>query len=230
MKRLYIFCEGLTEREFVASVLTEHLTTIASEPLLIRPIVVGAGRNRRGRGSEPLGKGDGFWKSWRADIELCCTQQKGSSVRFSTLFDLYGLPRDFPKLPTPIADPVERANALQTEVDGQIGDWRFLAYIQVHEFEALVLASLDALEAIRDEADAEGIDALRTLVADTPPEAVNDGVETAPSKRIIKAIPSYSKVDDGPWAIEETGLAAIREACPRFGEWLGRLEAWVTER
>jgi Domain of unknown function (DUF4276) len=57
------------------------------------------------------------------------------------------------------------------------------------------------------------------------PELVNDGPDTAPSKRILKAYPTYRKVVDGPDAIELLGLGALRTVCPHLDAWLKRLES-----
>jgi hypothetical protein len=57
------------------------------------------------------------------------------------------------------------------------------------------------------------------------PELVNDGVRTAPSRRIQAALPTYRKTLDGPAVLEEIGLAGIRSACPHFDEWVTWLES-----
>jgi hypothetical protein len=57
------------------------------------------------------------------------------------------------------------------------------------------------------------------------PEMVNDGVDTAPSKRIMRAYPQYAKTIDGPLVIAEAGLDAIRSTCPHADDWLRELEA-----
>jgi hypothetical protein len=57
------------------------------------------------------------------------------------------------------------------------------------------------------------------------PELVNDGVDTAPSKRIIRAYPQYAKTIDGPLVIAQAGLSAIRNTCPHADDWLRGLEA-----
>jgi hypothetical protein len=59
------------------------------------------------------------------------------------------------------------------------------------------------------------------------PEQVNDGVDTAPSKRILKAYPRYLKSADGPRVITEVGLPTIRAACPHTDGWLAELEARI---
>jgi hypothetical protein len=56
---------------------------------------------------------------------------------------------------------------------------------------------------------------------------VNDGDDTAPSKRIIGAIPQYGreKATAGPFVAGQIGLPKLREQCPHFSEWLGKLES-----
>ena len=60
------------------------------------------------------------------------------------------------------------------------------------------------------------------------PEDINDHSQTAPSKRIVKVIPRYRKVVDGPPLAAKIGLTAIRAECPQFGVWLTRLESMGT--
>ena len=58
------------------------------------------------------------------------------------------------------------------------------------------------------------------------PELVDDGRQTAPSKRIIEQFPDYEyrKATVGPQAAERIGLATIRCKCRHFAQWLERLE------
>jgi hypothetical protein len=56
------------------------------------------------------------------------------------------------------------------------------------------------------------------------PELINDGENTAPSKRIIRLIPDYQKVTAGYQIAEKIGLAILREKCRHFSEWLIQLE------
>jgi hypothetical protein len=57
------------------------------------------------------------------------------------------------------------------------------------------------------------------------PELVNDGVATAPSKRIMNAYPRYRNTVDGPLVIQDAGLASIRSSCPHADDWLRGAEA-----
>ena len=100
-------------------------------------------------------------------------------------------------------------------------DRRFIPYLQRHEVEALVLAALDDLEPLLDTPeDLAGVASLRAELGDAPPEDVDDGPDTAPSKRLERSIPSYRKALHGPLAVEAAGLASVRALCPRFDRWV----------
>ena len=57
-------------------------------------------------------------------------------------------------------------------------------------------------------------------------ELINDGDNTAPSKRIIGEIPEYEKMKPSaaPIVAEKIGLPTLRLQCKHFDEWLCRLE------
>ncbi len=109
----------------------------------------------------------------------------------------------------------------------RINDWRVIPYLQLHEFEALVMACLPNLEDLYDAPDQlAGLARLRTEVASMQPEDINDSRDTAPSKRLMSRILGYSKTQHGPDVIERAGLAHVRSQCPRFNNWLTQLESW----
>jgi hypothetical protein len=226
VKRLYVLVEGPTEERFVRHVLGPYLLERGVDA---RPIIVTTRRERSGR---KTGRGGGHWKHWRRDLRNLVQEHPGSDASFSTLFDLYGLPPDFPGLPEHGAerDTVKRAELLERAMLDDIGDYRLVPYLQRHEFEALVLVGLARLRAVLDApADLAGLDALAAEIGDIHPEDVDDGKETAPSKRLERHIPSYQKTVHGPLVVEDLGLTAVRTACPRFDGWLGRLERLAQE-
>ena len=59
------------------------------------------------------------------------------------------------------------------------------------------------------------------------PELIDEGEETAPSKRIIAAIPEYAHVKKSaaPMVARYIGLPAMRAKCKHFADWLSRLES-----
>jgi hypothetical protein len=67
---------------------------------------------------------------------------------------------------------------------------------------------------------------LEKLARSTPPEEINDGETTAPSKRIASQIPEYEAVKPsaGPQIVQAIGLATVRSKCPHFDAWVKRLE------
>ena len=223
MTRLYVVVEGQTEEAFIKAVIAPHLLLTAIE---VYPIIVATKLERTGRKH----RGGGHWQLWRRDIRRVCGEQK-RDARVTTMFDLYGLPPDFPGLDTHRheADTRVRCEKLEQAMQVDIDDWRFIPYLQRHEFEALVLAGLPELEKLLDHpADLAGLGRLRADVGPLTPEDVDDGPETAPSKRLGRFIPAYNrggKVLYGELVTEGTGIAVLRSLCPRFGDWIGKLEA-----
>ena len=75
------------------------------------------------------------------------TKQNGDYERhlFTTMFDLYALPDDFPGFDASktISDPYSKVNRLETDFATAINDKRFIPYIQLHEFEALLFCGIE---------------------------------------------------------------------------------------
>lgn len=189
MTPLYILVEGPTEERFVKQTLIPHLQGMAPPGNSdVRVWIVETSRDAQGRKR----RGGGRWGKWQKDLMRL---KEIKSCRFTTLFDLYGLPGDFPKLEqhSSIVDTTRRAEMLEQAMVAAVGDWRFIPYIQRHEFEALVLAALNQLEQLLEGEDLAGLRRLRGEIAGHAPEDVNDGPETAPSKRLERFIPSYQK-------------------------------------
>ena len=208
MIRLYVFGEGETEEAVVNLVLAPHL---AARNVFAFARSLG-GRSR--------------WERWRHFMDRQMKQERGDAVRFTTIFDLYRLPKDFPECAAlqVLSDTDQRANRLEQAMRADL-DHRFLIpYIQRHEIEALVLASLDELETRLPHARA-GIATLRKDIGGQGPEDVNDGTETHPSKRLERCVPGYGKTADGPAVIQQAGLDRVRAACPRFHAWVTTLES-----
>lgn len=219
-KRLYLLVEGQTEERFVKAVLEPHLR---DRGIHATPIVVATRRDRK---TGQKARGGGHWVQWQRDVRRLLADQKGGDVHFTTLFDLYGLPRDFPGLKEHGADldTQRRVDLLEQAMAQAVGDRRFIPYLQRHEFETLVLASLKALAELMDAADLEGLAALQQSITGVEPEDVNDGATSAPSKRLTQHLPAYQKTLHGPLAVEGAGLSALMAACPRFGAWIRQLE------
>jgi hypothetical protein len=96
----------------------------------------------------------------------------------------------------------------------------------LHEFEALLLSDPGKFACYYDGHQRQ-IQAIVDLCSEFgTPERIDDGEETAPSKRIGRQIPEYlgAKPTAGPIIAEHIGLKVMREKCPHFNQWLNRLE------
>jgi len=218
--RLHVLVEGQTEEQFIKDVLEPHLR---SRGVWVYPLIVETSRDRAGRKH----RGGGDWMKWYRDLQRLTGQHKGADARCNSMFDVYGLPDNFPSIDVlgKDKDTLRRAVGLEQAMAEAVNDWRLIPYLQRHEFEALVFAALDVLETLLEDApDLGGVRALKRLVETTAPEDVNDGEATAPSKRLEASIPSYRKTVHGPLAVGGAGLDALRTVCPRFHEWVTKLE------
>lgn len=194
MKRLAISVEGPTEREFVNRVLKPYLLNLGWD--MVKPVPL--------FGSISLN---------RLKTELRHLSEQFECV--TTLYDLYG----FEKLEGRSAAEIESAMA---EVVGNVP--RLIAYVQQHEFEALLFADVASVAAEFSEVT-NGLQSLQRILNECgQPEEINHGYNTCPSRRLKKLFQSYDKVRHGAMLAEKIGLERIKNECPRFAEWLGRLE------
>jgi hypothetical protein len=140
---------------------------------------------------------------------------------------LYALPKDFPAYQeaADCRDPYERVALLESALAHDLGDERFIPYIQLHEFEALILADPQQLD-WEYLFESPAIERLVELTREANPEEINDGPETAPSKRIIAEIPAYEKQKAavGPFVAEKIGLDVLWQRCRHFREWMEKIE------
>lgn len=217
---LYITAEGPTEREFALKILRPHL---AQYHVFVAARGVLTSKDKRA-GRQYRGGLTNYLKA-KNDIQTWLKEDSRTNCRFSTMFDFYALPNDFPDFTNAQkkTDPYQKIAFLEAALAQDIGDSRFIPYIQLHEFEALILADAQKLDWEYLEHD-RAIANLVAMVGDGNPELINDGAETAPSKRILKQIPEYDKVTAGWTVVEQIGLATLRHKCPHFNEWLTRLE------
>jgi hypothetical protein len=166
----------------------------------------------------------------KKDLQNLLRQHNGADVRFTTMFDLYRLYRDFPG--TAEADklrhlPNERVAKLEAALVADVGDSRLIPHIQLFEFETILFCDPDAF-AFYYEDCAKGVAELQKTVGGVgTPEQINDGEDSAPSKRIAKLFPDYLDAKpDAPAVISEAiALDMVRAKCPHFNQWLGILEA-----
>ena len=220
MIRLHITTEGQTEQAFVEKVLAPHLGLCGVH---VKARSVLTSRDKRA-GKEYRGGLFSYDKAKR-DIQTWIKEDDHTECRFSTMFDLYALPNDFPGFANAqtASDPYERVKRLEESMARDINNRRFISYIQLHEFEALILTDPGKLALEYLEHDTP-INNLIAMVSGQNPELINDGETTAPSKRILKEIPEYNKVTAGVAVAGEIGIKMLRQQCKHFDDWVTQLE------
>jgi hypothetical protein len=219
MVRLYFYVEGQTEQEFCGRILKEHL---AAHGVAVQGAVLAATRRRRG----VVWRGGGrHYAPWKNDLMRLLKQESAAEVRFTTMFDLYHLPSDFPGQSAALpADPFIKAAALESALAADIDDERLIPYIQLYEFETLLFAGPRAFGEYfpRSARQVEQVEAMVKVEPEL--ERINDGQHTHPSARLCQVFPDFDKRTAGIFLVEYIGLSAIREKCRHFNDWLTRLE------
>lgn len=222
MIRLNIIVEGSTEELFVNNTLAYHLGQFQISTSACC-VITNKAKGKKG-GLENYTKVEN-------DINRWLKQQSKQDVRFTTMFDLYALPNEFPSFEqaNKLSDPYRKVELLETAFASSINDNRFIPYIQLHEFESLIFTNLEEIYKSFPEYDEykNEINQLSTECNSYPsPEWINQGVTTAPSKRLAKVIPRYDKLKTtlAPQVIQKIGLTKIREKCPHFDQWVTCLE------
>jgi hypothetical protein len=221
MIRLHILTEGKTEQNFAKDILAPHLFHY---DVIADAFCIQTSRDRL-TGKKHSGGLASYGKA-KNDI-LRCLADSSKEYRCTTMFDMYALPkRDFPGYADVMVktDKYEQVRALEEKMTHDIKDRRFIPYIQLHEFEALLLADPQQLTGFYLGREAS-IQNLVAMVGDQNPELINDGPETAPSKRIKKELPEYKKAVAGPFVVGKIGLPTLRAKCKHFDEWISRLES-----
>ena len=220
MTRLTILSEGQTERGFVAQVLAPHLYSYGYTAVL--PILIPDRTGSRG--------GTGRWQRDKRNVLDSLNNPSNDLV--TTLVDYYGLHPSWPgrleartaRAPAEKASIVETAvaAAITTEIEN-LDPERFMPFVMMHEFEALLFSDPAQLAARINRADlAPSFQAIRDQFPS--PEDINDDYNTCPSRRILAQVPSYQKRVDGLRVAANLGLATFRRECPHFNDWLTLLE------
>ena len=203
MNRLAISVEGRTEEEFVNLVLADRLRGAGIETTPI-----------------PIGRGGAV------SVDRIAPEMARLSWHFdyvTSLVDLYG----FRGRGGATAEELEQRinDRVADSIGRESARRRVFAYVQRHEFEALLFSDVSAFDSL-GYAPPGAARVLRSIrVAFATPEDIDDGPSTNPAGRIRSVIPRYEKPVDGPLLADAIGLEAMRGECPGFDAWIARLEA-----
>jgi hypothetical protein len=224
MARLYLFAEGQTEQTFATSVLQPHLWKFGV--YLQAAILVAHGKKK---GVVHRGGGRKYTPMKNDILRFLAKEKNADDAYFTTMIDLYAISTEFPgrdEAEKLRHIPRKRVEALERAFAADIDDPRFVPYIQLHEYETYLFSDPEKFSFFYSR-QAKAIAKLKAIAeGETTPEMIDDGVHSAPSKRIIAVLPDYegAKAVVGPQVAELIGLDVIRGKCPHFAAWLSRLE------
>lgn len=222
MMRLNMLVEGVSEERFANELLIRHLAE--------HGVYACAQMVQTGRKSDRMYKGGlRSYARFRSHLKRWLKQDQNSDVRFTSMIDLYALPADFPGYQDAKAhaNPHRKVATLECALADDIADRRFVSYIQLHEFEALLLSKPGEFMSVFW-GQPPAVRSLGELVSKyDSPEEIDDGQQTAPSKRIAALFPDYpgQKTLASLVIAQAIGLQAMADRCPHFRAWLSRLES-----
>ena len=220
MAELVVCVEGKTEAVFVRDLISSHLSMYGITTI-----------------PRYLGKTRGGIRKWEAVSKDLKNEIRGGKM-VTTMFDYYGLPNDWPGRATSTTVPMaERASHIQlaiiehlkTELGASFQESRFVPYIQLHEFEALLFSQPAVLAqelATRSNSDpASLLKQIEAIMAECKkPELINDSPQTSPSHRLVNLVRNYNKVLFGNAIAAQIPLDTMRQECPHFDSWIRSLE------
>ena len=221
---VYIIAEGRSEQTFVRDVLAPQL---AYRGIYLNPRLVG----------KPGHKGGNIrFDSAGTDIGNFLKQRR--DIYISTMFDYFGIDKDWPgkadvqrelksgKMLTASQKAEFLETALLKEIiktfPGCNAESRFIPYIEMHEFEALLFSD-PVLLAEQVKVDAAEIKKILGNYNNNP-EEIDEDPDRAPSKRLGSLHPDYRKVAMSKVVSTAIGIQKIRQKCSHFNDWLTRLE------
>lgn len=209
MKRLFIVVEGQTEEAFVKELMAPYF--IQNGIYDVRPVIIQTSKGHKG----------GFvnYEHLKNDI-LRLLKSQGQDVVVTTFVDFFRCP-ELPNqkdIDEALPSHIKRVEEMEKSISDDINDWRFIPYIQLHEFEALLFSAVNGFEIYFEDQVSNEIQGI--IDSFDNPEEINSSPETAPSKRLIRIIPYYDKVIYGNIVALEIGLPTILARCPRFRGWI----------
>jgi len=218
MKRLNSVVEGQTEQEFVKEIIAPYFHNL--EFYDVRPFLIRTSRTGRG----------GFvnYQHLKNDITRLLKQE--SNIVVTMLVDFFRIPTNIPEYESCInhhGNIFEKVKCFENAMGKDISDRRFIPYIQLHEFEALLFSSNIGFECYFN---AEIHEITKKIIDQYGnPELINNNPETAPSKRLSSIIAEYEKVIHGNLIAIEVGITTIIEKCSRFRKWINDITDKLNE-
>lgn len=220
--KVLLLVEGPTEEAFIRQVLAPALPGVWLVPTIIKT---------RSTGAQPERGGAVTYHEFKRQLNLLLRDPTATLV--TTMLDYQGLRADFPGRAQPEgASALARVLAVEDALRADNPAARFLPFLMLHEFEAMLFVRPAAIaDVLRQPALASPLQRVRAQFPGSP-EDINDSPMTSPSARIAAVCDEhcgsprvFQKRIHGPIIAARIGLAAIRAECPHLHQWLAQLES-----
>lgn len=221
--RVLIYVEGQTEEVFINNCLAPYLRNFN---IFMTPIVVSTKILLNG-GKIVGGLTNGNLPTFLQELnKLILTVGQDGIV--TTFIDYYAIPSEFPGykiLPAAVSSET-KVDFLQNKLSEYYNfDPKFLPYIMMHEFEALLFSHPCGFQNYLDPSKGDINSLVNIVKTYDNPELINDLRETSPSHRILNAYPSFKKPLLGNMIALEIGIDQLLARCTRFRTWVESLIA-----
>ena len=214
---LIILAEGQTELSFIKNLLCPYFY---EKNIFLHPILL----------SKPGEKGGNVrFSRTQKDIGNHLKQRQDTYI--TTMVDYYGIGNDWPGYEESKRQAVhfqkaeimnrETAKKVQELFPRQNVERRFIPYVSMHEIEALYFSDPVCLA---QKMGIEQTEIESILHEYGEPEAINDNIETAPSKRLEKFSSAFKKISTGIAIAKSINITHIRGRCPLFDKWMSKIE------
>jgi hypothetical protein len=220
MAKFAIICEGKTERNFVEEILAPYFSSCG---LCVDPVEIGIKNIQHGGNV-----------SFERVIKDCAILLR-SHEYVTTLIDFYRIGKDWRGV-NEIEESMSSVEKAQTveriallDAIKMLGvkdvERRLFFNVIMHEFEGFLFSDPEAI--VRVTRAGKAVTALEEIATTFPtPEDIDNGRNTAPSKRLASSKANYGKVVHGTRIAGEIGLEKIRNKCPHFNSWMIRIEGF----
>lgn len=212
MPRLIFIVEGDSEQRFINEHLIRYLSLkFPGVDMHAQKITTNCKKHVKG--------GNVNYELLKNEIRRTYAQ---GGVLITTFMDFFRLPTDYPEYTQDVKHISRIEDAIRVDCSGIIPPTSFLPYIQKHEFETLLFANSAGFSNLLL-GKTEMTQIMTVLKLFPNPEDINGSPNTAPSKRLL-SIFNYKKVTDSALVLKDVNIDFLRRRCPRFDEWVCRLE------
>lgn len=208
--------EGQTEEAFVNQVIAPALS--------LKQVYVTATRIMTSQSAHRMYKG-GFVNFAHLERDVARLLASDQKRYVGCMVDLYRLPQTVPGYAQAktYSNAYDKVKWLHQEWSIYFNSLRFIPFVQLHEFEALLYADPQSAQIVTGSNQAANAMSKALAHFDGNPELVNETPDGAPSKRLIAAFPGYQKVVHGVQIAQQVGLQNIQMKCSHFKTWYDRL-------